>query len=94
MPTYTPTIKQKQRRKKGRKREKESVYLLLLCPISSCSFSTLTVSYSLNIDARIEVWSSVTIVDVSSTSGAIYGVTKEEVITVLAKEGVITRTTI
>jgi hypothetical protein len=65
-----------------------------LCLISSCSFSTLTVTYSLNIGARIEVWSSVTIVDVSSTSAAIYGIAKEEIIAILAKEGIITRATI
>jgi hypothetical protein len=61
--------------------------LRLIC---SCSFSTLTVSYSLDINARVEVWSSVTFVDVSSSSATTEGVTKEEVSTILAKEGVIT----
>jgi hypothetical protein len=64
--------------------------LRLIC---SCSFSTLTVSYSLDINARVEVWSSVTFVDVSSSSAATEGVTKEEVSTILAKEGVITSAT-
>jgi hypothetical protein len=91
--TYTPIIKQKQRRKK--EKEKESVCIpATFVAISSCSFSTLTVSYSLNIGAHIEVWSSVTTVDVSSASGAIYGIAKEEIITILAREKVITNATI
>ena len=63
-----------------------SVSLLLLCLIYSGSFSSLTVSYSLNINARIEVGSSVTIVYISSTSATIYGVAKEVIITILIIE--------
>src|SRR5687768_2202386 len=87
----TSTIDSTTIRQKHRRQIRGCMYISYFCNLYVPA-RFLTVDYSLNIETRIEVCSSVTIVHVSSISAAIYSVAKEEII-IPAKEVVITSAT-